>query len=94
MHLLRLFMMALDILEKGEIHTYREEEHELLMDIRLGKFQKKDGGFDESFYDLVSEYEKRLRYAAENTNLPDEPDVRRVQEFVMRVNERVVRDEI
>ena len=58
MHLLRLFMMALDILEKGEIHTYREEEHELLMDIRLGKFQKKDGGFDESFYDLVSEYEK------------------------------------
>lgn len=94
MHLLRLFMMALDILEKGEIHTYREEEHELLMDIRLGKFQKKDGGFDESFYDLVSEYEKRLRYAAENTNLPDEPDVRRVQEFVMWVNERVVRDEI
>ena len=40
MHLVRLFMMALDILEKGEIHTYREKEHNLLMDIRSGKYQK------------------------------------------------------
>ena len=31
MHLIRLFMMALDILEKGEINTYREKEHGLLM---------------------------------------------------------------
>ena len=28
MHLVRLFMMALDILEKGEINTYREDEKE------------------------------------------------------------------
>ena len=34
MHLIRLFMMALDILEKGEINTYREKEHGLLMDIK------------------------------------------------------------
>ena len=39
MHLMRLFMMAIDILEKGEINTYREKEHELLMDIRFGKYQ-------------------------------------------------------
>ncbi len=94
MHLIRLFMMALDILEKGEIHTYREKEHELLMDIRSGRFQKEDGNFDESFYELLSEYEKRLHYAAENTCLPGEPDLDRVQEFVMSVNEKVVRDEI
>lgn len=25
MHLVRLFMMAIDILEKGEINTYREK---------------------------------------------------------------------
>lgn len=94
MHLIRLFMMAIDILEKGEINTYRKEEQELLMDIRFGKYQRKDGTFDESFYDLVSEYEKRLHYAAEHTDLPDEPEFDKVQEFVMSVNERVVRDEI
>lgn len=94
MHLMRLFMMALDILEKGEINTFRTGEHDLLMDIRFGKYQKSDGNFDDSFYDMLSEYEKRLHYAAENTVLPDEPDIDRVQEMVMEINERVVRDEI
>lgn len=94
MHLIRLFMMALDILEKGEINTYRVKEHELLMDIRSGKYQKKDGTFHESFYDMLSEFEKKLHYAAENTDLPEEPDMLKVQELVMTINERVIRDEI
>ena len=86
--------MGLDILERGEIHTYREKEHKLLMDIRFGKFQKEDGTFRESFYDMLSEYEKKLAYAAEHTDLPEEPDMSKVQDLVMSVNERVVRDEI
>ena len=94
MHLIRLFLMALDILEKGEINTCREKEHELLMDIRQGKFQKEDGTFDESFYDMLSDFEKRLHYAAEHTELPEEPDMLKIQELVMTINERVVRDEI
>lgn len=94
MHLIRLFMMALDILEKEEINTYREKEHDLLMDIRFGKFQKDDGTFHESFYDMLSDFEKRLHYAAENTSLPEEPDMSRVQDLVMTINERVIRDEI
>lgn len=94
MHLIRLFIMALDILEKGEINTYRVEEHDLLMDIRSGKYQKEDGTFEESFFELLSQFEKRLHYAAENTDLPEEPDLLKVQELVMRMNERVVRDEI
>ena len=94
MHLIRLFMMALDILEKGEINTYREKEHDLLMDIRFGKYQKEDGTFHESFYEMLSDFEKKLHYAAENTDLPVEPDMTKVQELVMTINERVVRDEI
>ena len=94
MHLVRLFMMALDILEKGEIHTYREKEHNLLMDIRSGKYQKEDGTFHEIFYEMLTDFEKRLHYAAENTDLPEEPDMEKVQELVMTINERVVRDEI
>lgn len=94
MHLIRLFMMALDILEKGEINTYREKEHNLLMDIRAGKYQKEDGTFHESFYDMLSDFEKKLDYAAANTDLPEEPDMSKVQELVMTINERVIRDEI
>lgn len=94
MHLLRLFMMAIDILEKEEIITYRSEEHDLLNAIRRGDYQKEDGTFRDEFYELLADYEKRLHYAAENTSLPDEPDYDRVQEFVMSVNERVVRGEI
>lgn len=94
MHLVRLFMMAIDILEKGEINTYRKEEQDLLVNIRNGEYQKEDGTFCQEFYDLVSEYEKKLDYAAKHTILPEEPDMKRVEEFVMAVNERVVRDEI
>lgn len=94
MHLIRLFMMALDILEKGEINTYRADEHELLMDIRLGKYQNEDGTYKDSFYDMLADFEKRLHYASENTDLPEEPDMKKVQELVMTINERVVRDEI
>ncbi|KHD36241.1 nucleotidyltransferase [Clostridium acetobutylicum] len=94
MHLIRLFMMAIDILEKEEINTYRVHEKELLLNIRNGKFQKEDGNFSDDFYSLLKEYENRLTYAAKNTSLPEEPNMTRVEEFVMSVNERVVKDEI
>lgn len=94
MHLIRLFMMALDILEKGQINTYREKEHDLLMDIRFGKFQKADGTFDDNFYDMLSDFEKRLHYAVKNTDLPVEPDMKKVQELVMYMNEQVIKDNL
>lgn len=94
MHLVRLFMTAIDILEKGEIRTYREAEQELLLCIRRGDYQKQDGTFSAEFYEIVSDYEKKLEEAAQNTKLPDEPDMNRVQQYVMSVNEKVVRDEI
>ncbi len=94
MHLIRLFMMAIDILEKQEIITCREAGHTLLMDIRNGRYQKADGTYREEFYDMLRKYEQRLAYAAEHTSLPEEPDYRRVEEFMMHINERVVRDEI
>lgn len=94
MHLVRLFMMAIDILEKGKVQTYRKKEQELLQSIRRGDYQKADGGFREEFYDIINEYEKKLNDAASNTILPDEPDVQAVQEYVMKVNEKMIRDEI
>ena len=94
MHLIRLYMMCLDILEHEKIVTYREKEHELLMDIRNGKFLDEDRQPISEFYEMVDAYEKKLEYAKNNTNLPDNPDYKRINEFVASVNERVVKNEI
>ena len=51
MHLIRLYLMCIDILEKQEINTYREKEHDLLMSIRNGKYQKEDGTFQNEFFE-------------------------------------------
>ena len=42
------------------------------------------------FYEMLSEFEKRLHYAAEHTELPEEPDMKKVQELVMAINEKVI----
>lgn len=90
MHLVRLYLMCIDILEKGEIVTYREAEHDMLMDIRNGKFLDSNRQPTEEFFELVENYKARLEYAKENTDLPDQPDYRGIKDFVMSVNERVV----
>ena len=94
MHLIRLYMMCIDILEKEEIITYRAEEHELLMSIRNGEYLDENKQPIPEFYELVDEYEKRLNYAKENTSLPDVPDRKRIEEFKMYVNERIVRGDV
>jgi predicted nucleotidyltransferase len=90
MHLVRLYLMCLDILEKEEINTYREHDIPFLMDIRNGKYLDKDNHPIPEFYELVDDYEKKLHYAAEHTSLPDKPDYKKINEFLMYVNERVV----
>ena len=87
-------MMCLDILENEKIVTYRENEHELLMDIRNGNFLDEDKQPIPEFYEMVDEYKKKLEYAKNNTNLPNNPDYKLINEFVASVNERVVKNEI
>ena len=89
-HLLRLYMMCIDILTKEEIITYRRDEHDLLMSIRNGEFLDQNGQPDAAFYDLLNEYEKRMEDAIQNTSLPEKPDYEQVYEFLASVNEGVV----
>lgn len=90
MHLIRLYLMCLDILEKEEINTYREKDHDFLMDIRNGKFLDKNSQPIPEFYELVDDYEKRLQYAAANSSLPEKPNYQLINDFLMSINERVV----
>lgn len=90
MHLIRLFMMAVDILEKGEINTNRRHDLELLLKIRSGGFQREDGTFSSGFYDILADFEGRLEKAARESILPDNPDMEKVEAFVEYVNRRVI----
>ena len=94
MHLVRLFYMCFDILENHEIVTYREKEHDLLMDIRNGKYLDDNRQPVPEFFEMVDELEKRLEYDKENTDLPEKPNYKRINEFMISVNERIVRGDI
>lgn len=90
MHLVRLYLMCLDILEKEEIITYRADDYELLMSIRHGFYQNEDGTYKPEFFEIIKHLKRRLDYAKENTSLPEHPNMKRVEEFVMSVNRRAL----
>ena len=94
MCLIRLYLMCIDILEKEEIITYREADLDYLMSIRNGAFLDSEGHPISGFYDLIDEFEARMEYAANNTSLPDKPDYKKIKEFQVSVNERIVLGEI
>ena len=94
MHLIRLFMMAIDILEKGEIITYRKDDLPTLLAIRRGEYMQPDGTFSPEFYEMLEDYERRLDESAAKTKLPDNPDMGRVERFVERVNRYAVTGEL
>lgn len=93
MHLVRLYMMAIDILDKHEINTYRENEHDLLMSIRNNKdFEWIDENHQptEKFNKLVDDYQKKMEDSAKNTTLPDKPDYEKIKEFKASVNKQII----
>lgn len=90
MHLIRLFMMAIDILDKGIIKTHRTKDLDLLLKIRNGGFQKEDHTFTSEFYDILNHYERELERATKESHLPDNPDMDKVEAFVEYVNRKAI----
>lgn len=93
MHLVRLYYTGFDILEKGEIKTYRDKEHDLLMQIRNGCFLNPDMTVNSAFYDLQKELEDRFTKDFHNTDLPKEPDYKKIKELLYEINKSVVEKE-
>ena len=90
MHLVRLYHMCFDILEKGEIITYREEDHDELMAIRNGIFLNGDSSVKDNFYELVDTLEHRLHNDMEITTLPKDVDMDRISEILIEINKWVL----
>ena len=79
MHLIRLYYMGIDILEKGEIITYRKDEHDLLMGIRMGDIDLSD------VFKLQRELDERMQTAYNNSILPDTVDIYRIDKLVREI---------
>lgn len=85
MHLIRLMMMGIDILEGKGINTYRKEK-DFLLDIRHGKYS-----FDEIF-EITNEYDRKFREAKNHTDLPKYVDMNKVNELIAEINLQIVND--
>lgn len=88
MHLVRLLIMGTEILKGKGVNTYREKDREQLLEIRNGKYQKEDGSFYKEFFDMIDCLEKRLKYAANNSPLPNKPDFNKIEELVVEINKK------
>lgn len=88
-HLVRLYFMCFDILEYGEVITYREKEHDFLMSVRNGRYLDEDKQPTKKFYDIVERLENHLIGLAEKTNLPDNVDMEAINDFKMQINGKV-----
>ena len=90
MHLVRLYLMAFDILEDGKIVTYREKDHDFLMDIRNGKYLTDDNQPTAEFLEMTDEFENKLMVLKESSPLPAKPDHERIKNFITRVRHDIV----
>lgn len=86
MHLVRLLMMAADIIGKKKIITHRTADLPVLLSIRRGDYMLEDGRYSPDFFKIVDEYDQKLQEAVRHHVLPDEPDMRAVARLVERVN--------
>lgn len=81
MHLIRLLITGSEILQGKGINTYREAERDYLLEIRDGQHSY------EAIFETVDKLEAEFRYSAQNTVLPDEPEVRRAEELLIEIYE-------
>lgn len=79
MHLIRLLITGKDILDGKGIVTFREEEHEFLMNLRNGEYT-----FDEIF-EYTNVYQNDFEKSAMNTKLPDQPNYKKAEEMMFDI---------
>ena len=86
MHLIRLYMMGIDILKDHQIVTYRTTEHDLLMEIRNGKYLNADKTAPTAeFQEILDEYSSKFDEAAKQTTLPEKPNTKAANKLMMDI---------
>lgn len=81
MHLIRLLITGIDILDGKGIITNRKYEHEFLMDLRNGVYSFTD------IFAIVDEYQQKFKNAAKNTKLSETPDYIKIENMMIKLYE-------
>ena len=86
MHLFRLYLMCIDILEKEEINTYREKDHDYLMAIRNGYYMNEDGTIKPELYKELDLLKSKMKDLEKTTKLPEKPYYKDAENLLVRLN--------
>lgn len=84
-HMMHLIMLYFMCNEYKTVHTFRENEHELLMDIRNGKYRSNDGYVIDEFYILLNDLKTKCDKLKKETTLPDFVDTNKFNELVLKL---------
>lgn len=82
MHLIRLYLMGIDILREEEIVTYRAKERPMLLDIRNGRMTMGE------VFALQRELARELEDVKKHTRLPMKPDAQEIERFLVDAYEK------
>lgn len=87
MHLIRLYLMGTKLNKEGIIQTYWDgKEHDLLMDIRLGKYMYGDGmKVRPEFYELLHKVQDEYEKSVLETVLPENPNYDALNEMFLEI---------
>ena len=79
MHLVRLYLTGIDILEGNGIITYREKDLPLLRGIRSGEVSM------EEVFVMADEYEQKIKDAYKCSKLPISPDNKAIDRLLLKI---------
>ena len=79
MHLIRLYMTGIDILQGRGVVTYREKDLSLLKKIRAGEIPLDD------VFKMADEFESEIFSAYKNSKLPDVPDATKIDKLLLEI---------
>lgn len=85
MHLVRLYLMGIDILQGNGIKTYREDDRELLLDIRNGKYSY------EQIYNIAEKLEEEFKDVLQTSKLPEKLDYDKINNLVAEINKQMLK---
>ena len=91
-HIIRLYDMGTEILSSEGIKTYRKSDRQLLLDIKLGKYQKEDGKPTPEFWEILSSSENKFNEAKIKTKLPEQLEENLVKNLLLKIAKMIVFD--
>lgn len=93
MHLVRLYLMAIELLTTGSVCTYRAADHDLLMSIRNGQYSTEDGQMNDDFFEMVKKLELDFDKAKANSKLSDKPNYDAINKLRFAINRSIIKRE-